>query len=54
MGEILEDSLQFINKSKINPDENNENGDNIEENRPFRPPITKIDNADEQEHEISI
>ena len=55
IGQILEDSLNLINKSqnneffsnnKSNIDDNqNNNGDK----RPFSPPITKIENADELE-----
>ena len=53
MGVILEDSLNFINQSKLNTEnaennENNENKENVEEKRPFSPPITKIENDEEQ------
>ena len=54
MGVILEDSLNFINQSKINAEnaDSNENKENVEEKRPFSPPITKIEDGEEQE--ISI
>ena len=56
MGVILEDSLNFINQSKLNTEnaennennENKENKENVEEKRPFSPPITKIENDEEQ------
>ena len=55
MGVILEDSLNFVNQSKINAENaenNNENKENVEEKRPFSPPITKIEDGEEQD--ISI
>ena len=55
IGQILEDSLNLINNSQNNEFLNN-NKTNIEDNqknngdkRPFSPPITKIENADELE-----
>ena len=63
IGQILEDSLNLINNSQNNEflannnnkgnnneDNNNNNDNNKGEQRPFSPPITKIDDAEEQEN----
>jgi hypothetical protein len=63
IGQILEDSLNLINNSQNNEflannnnkgnnnEGNNNNDDNNKgEQRPFSPPITKIDDAEEQEN----
>jgi hypothetical protein len=63
IGQILEDSLNLINNSQNNEflsnnnnkgnnnvDNNNNNNNNKGEQRPFSPPITKIDDAEEQEN----
>ena len=63
IGQILEDSLNLINNSQNNEflmnnnkkGNNNGNGDNNQNNnnndqRPFSPPITKIDDVEEQEN----
>ena len=55
IGQILEDSLNLVNHSQNNEflNNNNGNGENdqvkSEEKRPFSPPITKIEDGDEQE-----
>ena len=65
IGQILEDSLNLINNSQNNEflsnnnnkgnnnvdnNNNNNNDNNKGEQRPFSPPITKIDDAEEQEN----
>ena len=55
IGQILEDSLNLVNQSQNNEFLNNNKGngedDQVknEEKRPFSPPITKIEDEDEQE-----
>ena len=55
IGQILEDSLNLVNQSQNNEFLNNNKGngedDNVknEEKRPFSPPITRIEDEDEQE-----
>jgi len=55
IGQILEDSLNLVNQSQNNEFLNNNKGNGeddqakSEEKRPFSPPITKIEDGDEQE-----
>ena len=55
IGQILEDSLNLVNQSQNNEflNNNKENGEDDqvknEEKRPFSPPITRIEDEDEQE-----
>lgn len=57
IGQILEDSLNLVNQSQnnefLNNNKGNGNGENdqikSENKRPFSPPITKIEDGDEQE-----